>query len=499
MSVLKTISGWLSGSSSQKTKRVQNSFEAGEINRLTNDWNPASNSADVEIDRDFKTVRGRALDLDRNNSWVARYKCLLNNNILGANGIGLQMKIKDASGQLDSLACAAVKTAWEDWKKREHCDIAGKACWRDKEGIVLDRNVIEGNALIRLHRGSQFGKYAFTTETIDFERLDFDYSTTLASGNKVRFGVEMNSYGKVIAYHIFKTIPSDLFRGSLVRERVEAKDIIHAYLADRPEQTIGMPWITPAMRSLRDLAQYRLAELVAARQEACKGYAIKPSVPEGGFDGGGGEGDDALEEMSPGMAMMLKPGEDLIQINPTHPNTAFGEFTKSALREIASAWNVGYMDLANDPSDANYSSMRGSKLESIQEYMAIQSWLIETLDAPVFSAWLEMALAAGAIKMNGGSALPILKFDKFNAPDWKPRRWPWVDPQKDLQAAVMSVEKGFRSRQSIISEMGDSIENVFIEQEQDAKLAESRGLDFPLGTNPQPPAEPAAAKIDSAK
>ena len=482
MKILQKIGSLFSGAKSF-TRSIRNSYDGGESNRLTADWNVSTNSADVEINRDYKTVSARALDLDRNNSWVSRYKSLLNNNVLGANGVGLQMKVKDANGQLDTLACRAIKDAWEDWKKRENCDIAGKHCWREKEGLFLDRTAIEGNAMIRFHRGAQF-KYGFTTETVEFSRLDFSYSANLASGNRIRFGVESDKYGKVIAFHLFTTTPTDMFGGpQLQRERVDAKDIVHGFVADRPEQTIGMPWIVNVMRPLRDLGKYREAELVAARQEACKGYAIKPAMPTDYI--GDSEDEEPLEEMSPGMGMMLKPGEDLIQINPTHPNTAFGEFTKSALREIASALNVGYMSLANDPSDANYSSMRGSKLEEIEEYKVIQGWLIESLHDRTFSAWLEMALSSAAVKMSNGSPLPLAKFDKFNAPDWKPRRWPWVDPKSDLDAAILSVEKGFKSRSEIIAEMGGDIANVFSEQESDNELAKLHKLSFPLGTNPQ--------------
>ena len=71
------------------------------------------------------------------------------------------------------------------------------------------------------------------------------------------------------------------------------------------------------------------------------------------------------------------------------------------------------------------------------------------------------------------------KFEKFNSPCWKPRRWPWVDPLKDLQASVLAVEKGFKSRRSIIAEMGEDIEEVFQEQAEDNALAESLDLEFP--------------------
>ena len=41
-----------------------------------------------------------------------------------------------------------------------------------------------------------------------------------------------------------------------------------------------------------------------------------------------------------------------------------------------------------------------------------------------------------------------------NAPDWKPRRWVWVDPEKDINAQIKSVDNHFKSRRQVISEAG---------------------------------------------
>jgi capsid protein len=44
--------------------------------------------------------------------------------------------------------------------------------------------------------------------------------------------------------------------------------------------------------------------------------------------------------------------------------------------------------------------------------------------------------------------------DKFNAPDWKPRHWAWVDPAKDIKkdeelAADVGLEKPSESEPSV--------------------------------------------------
>ena len=95
------------------------------------------------------------------------------------------------------------------------------------------------------------------------------------------------------------------------------------------------------------------------------------------------------------------------------------------------------------------------------------------------------------MKLPNGSALPAAKFDKFNAPEWKPRRWQWVDPLKDLNAKVLAIEKGLDSRRSVISEQGGDVEDVMADIASDNDLAETYGLEFPTDT-PPPPQQPTA-------
>lgn len=476
----------LKGFFSRSKKAVKNAYDGAKMTRLNADWLTARSSADAEIGRALTTLIDRARDLERNNEYVVRYLNLIDNNVLGAGGVAVQSKATDPSGKLDDLANRVIIEGWQDWTRRDNCDVASKVCFREQESLFLRRAACEGNSLFRIWRGEQFGKWKFQLEAIEIDRLDLDYTTDLPNGNFIRFGIEFNRFGKVLFYHIRQKHPGDVF-GSVsgIREKIPASEIIHGYWIERPGQSVGVPWFASVMQSLQDLGKFREAELVASRVAACTGYAIKQQNPDG-WDGTKDADGNQLQEMSPGMGMLLSPGQELQMINPTHPNQVFGDFIKSALRGIAAGMGVSYNSLANDLESVNYSSMRAGKLEEVEEYKAIQSWMIENFHSRVFSEWLTSALSFQLLKLPGGGALPISKFDKFDSPSWKPRRWPWVDPQKDLDAAILSVEKGFKSRQQIIAEMGGDINEVFQEIEADEALAEKHGLEFPLGTNPQP-------------
>lgn len=482
----------------QKPSQKRSFGSAGAMNNLNADWLMPRTSADAEIKGGLIILRGRARELERTNEYVQRYLDLIDNNVLGHCGIGLQMKIADPSGKLDKIANDVVLKAWQEWTERKNCTASGSLCFREVESLTLRRAAVDGGILIRLLRGWG-NKFNFAIQPLEMDHLDHDYNLKLANGNEIRFGIEFDQWKRIVAFHMFRSHPGDNFNNGRFRERVSAADIVHVYCPTRPGQSIGIPWFTCVMQQLEHLGKYQEAELVAARLEACKGYAIENATPEG-WSGETSDNGEQLQEMTPGMGLNLQPGQKYISIEPTHPNQAFGDFIKSSLRAVAGGLGVNYNSLANDLESVNYSSMRAGKLEEIEEYKNLQSWLVESLHTPVFEAWLEMALVSGALRAGNGSALPTGKFDKFNAPDWKPRRWPWVDPLKDLQASVLAVEKGFRSRRSIIAEMGDDIENVFSEQAEDEALAASKDLEFPLGSNPQQPIEqPAASNEPSGK
>ena len=74
--------------------------------------------------------------------------------------------------------------------------------------------------------------------------------------------------------------------------------------------------------------------------------------------------------------------------------------------------------------------------------------------------------------------------DKFNAAEFRGRRWQWVDPLKDVQANITSIEAGLKSRRQVVSEMGGDFEDVIDELAEDQSLIEAAGIvlgDAPIG------------------
>lgn len=464
------------------------SFHGADLSRLNSDWLATGNSADAEIRGGIKQLRDRCRELERNNDYVRRYFKLVRNNVLGHCGIGLQMKVKERVlkdkkwvERYDTLANSIIEDAWFKWGKKENCTIGANRNWIDLQNLVLRSVARDGAVLIRKHYNVN-RDVPFALEMIEIDQLDHNYNE---SGNDyvTKMGIKTARSGEVLSYYILRDHPGELFQpriGGLWVEEVSSKRIIHLYDPERIGQTTGVPWLVSAMVRLKNLGAYEEAEVVAARIGASKmGFLIPNATATGGYAGPDDGNGNKFMDVEPGSIETLPRGYDFKPFDPTHPSTAFQQFVKATLRGISAGLGVSYVSLANDLESVNYSSIRAGLLEEREEWKTIQSWFIEWFVRPVFEEWLKMAASAGALKNSeGGPTLPASKLDKWNQPEFKARRWDWVDPLADLQAAVLAVEKGFKSRRQIISEGGGDIEDTFQDIAADEQLEEDLDLDF---------------------
>jgi capsid protein len=104
----------------------------------------------------------------------------------------------------------------------------------------------------------------------------------------------------------------------------------------------------------------------------------------------------------------------------------------------------------------------------------------------VYREWLNMALLADAIKVDTRDET------KLRAVKFSPRGWAWVDPLKDMQAAIAGIQTGLTSRQAVLAEGGpDEVEDIFDQLAHEQDLAEERGISIEAK-----PAAPAADPAD---
>lgn len=454
-------------------------YQGANTGRLFSDFLQTSTSADAELKDQLRLLRDRSRDLARNDSYVKRYLNLMQSNIVGSNGIRLSMKARNDDGTLDLDANREIERQWHKWCKKGNCTTNGRLSFIDCQKLFVESLCRDGEVLIR-HVQSRDSEFGYKIEFLEADHLD-EKKNEDAKGNtnKIKMGVELDGNKKPVAYYLYKNHPFDnTYEHTQKHIRINADELIHAYISERPEQNRGVPLTASSMPNIKLLNGYLEAEIVAARTAASKmGFFTSP---DGDQYVGDGEDDDYVPIMNAeaGTFEQLPNGMDFKEFDPSHPTNAFESFTTQVLRSIASGLNISYHALTNDLSSVNYSSLRAGALEDREMYRLYQRFTIDHFIRPVFERWLMMAMSSGSIVTPPTNLpLPISRYDKFSlSANFIPRSFSWVDPQKEMMAAIRGMQAGLVTFQDVQANYGRDVEELFEIHEREEKLAEQYNI-----------------------
>lgn len=483
---------------------IQRNYSGGNLDRTNEDFRPFTLTGDADLQNSIVMLRARCRNMAHSNPYARRYLDALKNNVLGHKGIALQMKITepafkgDGSIQFDRVANTKIEKGWQEWGKKENCTVNGRDTWNDVQRIILTSAATAGGILIRKRMGQQWNKkFGFTLQIYEVDHIDHNFTTKYDNGNFVRMGIEQDEFGKIVAFHLLKQHPGEMYFPSLgyARVRVPAEEFIYYFIRDRAGQTIAAPWFTASMEPMHHISEYQKAEAMAARAGACKGGWFQ-SAKGDSFKGDeeqpvqGAETTqttgNTLSDFEPGAFDELPAGMEFKEYDPKHPTNAYGDFVKNALYSISAGLNTDYSTITGDLSQANYSSMRSGKLESQEAWKAIQQHLIDNVCIEVFEPWLQMALL-----MNAFDGLPN-DYEKFNQPHFRGRRWPWVDPSKDVDAAIKAIQFGLGARSRYTEDNGEGdFEDLIELLKHEKEVIDESKLEFKApGEQPAPEEDP---------
>lgn len=476
-------------------------FAGAAVNRLTASLAGWSGSVNADLDGSLVILRARARQLAANTAHGRRFLSLVANNVVGGeNQPKLQVRAyKDqrnpnAATVLDKAANDAIEIHWEQWARA--CDLGGRMTLTHLLRLVAKAVARDGEALLRLVRGRDL-PYGLALQALDIDRLDESLNQQ-GSGRHIRQGVELDSTGRAVALWLKTRHPGENYTvGAAEYERVPVADILHVFLPERPEQVRGYTWFHAVLLDSAQLAKFIESAVIAARVGASKVAALERS--EDALDqtalmaDGTGTGGALSMSVEAGEMFELPPGYKLASWDPEYPHANFDSFLKACMRGIASGLDVAAHNLTGDMTEVNYSSARIAELAEREEWMALQSWFIAAVLRPVFREWLSIALLRGDITFPvSGKALPFDRFDKFYAAArFQGRRWQWVDPRAEVEAAQLLIENGLASRTEIAAAQGKEFDDVLDELRQEDEALRAAGL---KAAAPEPRPEPPDAE-----
>jgi lambda family phage portal protein len=477
----------------QASRLQKRTFEAGQVSRLTADFVPSQISIDTDLINRLRLMRMRSRFLFKNEPYAKRFARLIQKNIVGPAGVQLVVHGNDDpehDSPLSPEAAKEIQKRWNAWACSPWVTTDRRSSWRQVQRLAATTTVTDGEAFVRIVI-SAANPYLVSLRFVVADQFDEQYNAN-GPTSQIRMAAETDAdSGERIAYWPWPTDPSDAYaftRKSGPRRRVPAGEVVHWFLPDFVGQTRGIPWLFATIPQLNMLNGYADAELVASRVSASKmGFFV---MPEG--QGYAGDGEDAagntVTEASPGTFEELPFGSELKQFDPQHPNANFANFQKAMLRGTAAGGDVSYHTLSGDLESVNYSSARIGLLDERDGYAMVQDEFVAGFCQPVFRAWLVAQASLGAIPLTAEAART------FDAVTWRPRRWSWVDPQKEINAAISAVGLRIKSRTQIIAETGEStFEATAAELAAEEELLDELDLLPALPGQPSPPTEAAEA------
>jgi len=468
----------------QTSNMIRRSFAAGKNDDLVYSFTGSHHHINTELRQSLRMIRARSRQLCMNNDYAKKFISVVKKNVIGVNGIVMQSRAIDGKGDLDTADNDEIERGWGDWGLPENCTVTGKHSWHDVELLCAASVARDGEVFVQMI-DKPSAPHGFVIRIWSADYLDEQFNGKLQNGNTVCMGVEHDPDGMVVAYHLRDRHPgayANVYPQTNYR-RIPARDIIHLYLWEYPEQVRGVPWMHTAIRRLNMLGGYEEAELVAARVGASKmgffttqdGEAPNPS--DMAPDSTEYDQRDLVEEVSPGVIETLPEGVGFESFNADHPSTAFDPFIKAALRGATAGMDAAYSSISNDLTDVNFSSIRAGVLDERETWKVLHKWLVTHLHRRVQARWLPNSV------MKKQTAVPFkLIKTKYKQVHWQPRGWPWVDPLKDAKANSENLANGTETRTNILAAGGSDFKDTVDALAWEQAYAKSKGVDItPIG------------------
>lgn len=457
-------------------------------------WTHGGGSHREDIEDNIDPLRQRSRDLYYGGSNIATgaIKRLRTNTI----GVGLHLKasvnediLKIPSEQARELE-ETIEREFAHWADSTNCDMERLDNFYQLQQLALLNALLSGDSFALMKTTKRAGcLYDLRIELIEADRI----STPDKERVNPLFceGVEKNTDGEVVAYHISKfhplsftdRNPREWVRVAAYGEKTGRRNILHIMNRERIGQVRGVPFLSPVIETIKQLGRYTEAEVLAAvinglftvfieKESASDDVPFGESVPE---ELQVDTADEGSIELAPGAVIDLGEGEKANMVNPGRPNPNFDPFVIAVIKQIGAALEIPY-EILIMAFNSNYSASRAAILEFFKVIKMYRAWFIADFCQPVYEEWLSEAVAKGRIKAPGFFADPIIK-SAYCSAEWSGPSAGQLDPTKEVQAAELRVQGGYSTREKEARELTgtDFYKNVKQRKREEELLKEVIG------------------------
>lgn len=383
---------------------------------------------DLELGRDRSAVVSRMRQLEQDSALAFGMLRATRENTVGS-GFGLDPETGDEAWNKAAL------DLWTGWTRDP--EARGLFSWDELLGLLFVSYLRDGDVgLVLLEDGK--------VQAIESDLISSPYGN---QGRNLVDGVELDERGRPSKYFVlvedFKSASRIVTRGKY--KEIPAESMIFLARRTRLGQTRGLPAFAQIAWLFDQMDGFIEATTVAARMSACFGLVFQTKTKRAGLatetDGDG----NARRRMrvEPGQIYELEVGEDIKGVQGAQPVTGFTDFLATLSRVSGLVLGLPLEIALLDFSRTNYSSARASLLQAHQTWACHQANL-RILCSRVYLWKVAEWIDAGLLAPRGDA----------DAHRWMCPGWRWVDPEKEVAAAIAAMDANLDTHAATAMRMG---------------------------------------------
>lgn len=435
-------------------------------------WRPSERQLVWARAADSRTDIG---DIDRMRLVALSRKLYLNNAIvkggitdLARYSVGSGIKALPRSG--DPSWDTEAKNWWKHWQR--YPEVTGKFDFQTLQLLVSECIDRDGELFILLTKSDD--ERTAQLQVIEGHRVQTP--PEMEGREDVFDGVQIDKVGRPKNYWILTSV------GEF--KKIPARDMIHIFEPERPDQVRGYPRISAAINTCLDRDELLRLEMQAAKAASVISLVVKSKT--GSNSGIFGPitpdyasiNDDqrAMQTVWGGGAILnIRQDQDVSSFQMDRPNNKLDSHLEQYIRATCLALGLPY-EFVWDSAKISGANTRLITAKAARRFEQRQNLLVAQLMRRVWRY-------AAAVAIKNGD-LP--ETDRWHHVEWIPPRSITVDHGRDAQSDIALVEAGLMSRAEYFATWGQDWE------EEMAQIAAERGKFGPVQpVNPTPVVIPA--------
>ena len=509
-------------------------FEAAnEMRRDIMLWRAEENALEQDL-KDKKRIEARVYDLYRNNDY---FRGLIEKKVdtLVGSKVILQCKPDfEALGAETKDARAWCKTV----ERKFHAYADSPENW-----ITADRSMNFTQMMRAAARSFEFTGEITATREWRKSPLKFSTCFNLFSPDRMKnptdpgkkdifHGIEFDSYGAAVAYHIDSPIRTKADRAAKSYSKYTGQNqvkrygrytrfgwpqVFHIYEPFKPEYPRGISRAACVIKKIKQLDRYHQADLDKAIIATSYVFVItSDETPESvadmlsgadmassnqfAIDAGGtclppevaAKKQEILDDicdryvkLTGGQIMHAFKGEEVKTVAAPNTIQTSSEFSKGHARYIANGLGMSYELGSGDFDGVSFSG--GMMSLGIYEHAANnqRTLYIHKFASLCFRSWLDEAIDKGEVPLLNGADYWANK-EAYSRCEFSGARRVHVDPVKNARATSINLANGTASRTDVVNAEGGDIENIIKNRAVEADMiaqavkdvAKERGLEL---------------------